>query len=197
MTRTAKTAPTNTPGLLATTLMAAVMMMVMTVPAEAKTPRVSAILDNNGFQTLLFALDTAGLTSVVDENRVVLFAPTDDVFDATAEALGCADVLELATNLLSTPVGDTNALAYVLSYHAYLGRVKSDYNLLSMGELQMASGDSVTVGVGQGGLNVQGIVNETPSNITTERFRAQKKSSVYAIDQILLPIDPTGICNAD
>jgi uncharacterized surface protein with fasciclin (FAS1) repeats len=195
MTKPIESTHTNSPGLLATTLMAAVMLLVMAVPAEAKTPRVSAILDNNGFQTLLFALDTAGLTSVLDENRVVLFAPTDDVFDATAEALGCTDVLELATNLLNTPVGDTNALAYVLTYHAHLGRVKSDYDLLSTGELQMASGDSVTVGVGQGGLNVQGIINDTPSNITTQRFRAQKSSSVYAIDQILLPIDPTGICN--
>jgi uncharacterized surface protein with fasciclin (FAS1) repeats len=180
--------------ILASALLITVTLLVLATPAQAKTPKVSEILDNNGFQTLLFALDTTDLTSVLDENRVVLFAPTDDVFEATADALGCADVLELATNLLNTPVGDTNALAYVLTYHAYLGRIKDNYELLSAGELQMASGDSVTTGVGQGGLYVKGIVNATPSTITTEAFKAKKGSSVYAIDQILLPIDPAGIC---
>ena len=180
--------------ILATTVMAAVMMLVMAVPAEAKTPKVSEILDNNGFTTLLFALDTTGLTSVVDENRVVLFAPTDDVFEATAELLGCSSVLELATNLLNTTVGDTNALAIVLTYHAYLGRLKNDYEVLSAGELPMANGDTVTTGVDRNGQSVKGIVNETASTITTAAFKAKRGSSVYGIDQILLPIDPSGIC---
>jgi hypothetical protein len=60
----------------------------------------------------------------------------------------------------------------------------------------MASGDSVTVGVGQNGLNVKGIAIATPSNITTERFPAKRGSTVYAIDQILLPIDPAGVCGS-
>ena len=195
MTSNAKSKSVKYPNALGAALITAVMLAVMAVPAQAKTPRVSEILENNGFQTLLFALDTTDLTSVVDENRVVLFAPTDDVFEATAEALGCADVLDLATSLLNIPVGDTNALAYVLTYHAYLGRLKGDYALLSAAELEMASGDYVTTGVGQNGLNVLGAVNETPSNITTEGFRAKRGSTVYAIDQILLPIDPVGVCS--
>ena len=97
-------------------------------------------------------------------------------------------------DLLGIPVGDTNALAYVLTYHAYLGRLKNDYDVLSAGELQMANGDSVMTGVGVNGLNVKGIVNATPSNITTEGFKAKRSSTVYAIDQILLPIDPAGVC---
>jgi uncharacterized surface protein with fasciclin (FAS1) repeats len=185
---------TKSGGVLATTLMALVMMLVMAVPAEAKSPKVSDILNNNGFSTLLFALDTAGLTSVLDENQVVVFAPTDDVFEATAVLLGCSSVLELATNLLNTPVGDSNALAVVLSYHAYLGRLKNDYALLNAGELLMANGDTVTTGVNQNGQSVKGIVNQTASTITTGAFKAKRGSSVYAIDQILLPIDPTGIC---
>ena len=60
--------------LLAFTLLAAA-----SLPAMA-AQKVTQILDNNGFQTLLFALETTGLASVVDENRVTLFAPTDDVF---------------------------------------------------------------------------------------------------------------------
>jgi len=171
------------------------MLMLITVPAEAKRAKVSQILNNNGFQTLLFALDTTGLTSVLDENQVALFAPTDDVFDATANSLGCVDALELATNLLNTPVGDTNALTVVLTYHAYLGSLNSNRRLLSAGEIQMASGGTVVTGVGQNGLYVMGDANATPSVITAQ-FDTRNNSSVYAIDQILLPIDPAGICGS-
>ena len=180
---------------LGVTLGALVMMLVLVQPAEARTPKVSDILGNNGFQTLLFALDTTGLTSTLDENRVVLFAPTDDVFEATATSLGCTDALDLATKLLNIPVNGSDALTVVLSYHAYLGRLKNDYKVLSAGELQMASGDSVTTGIDQKGLHVKGIINATPSTIVSEGFRAKKRSTVYAIDQILLPIDPAGVCS--
>jgi len=169
------------------------MLMLITVPAEAKTPKVSQILNNNGFQTLLFALKTTELTSVLNENTVVLFAPTDDVFEATAEALGCEDAVDFATRLLGIPVGDTNALAYVLTYHAYLGKLTRNNELLSAGEIQMANGDTAITGVGQNGINVKGEINETPSFITA-KFKARKDSRVYAIDQILLPIDPAGVC---
>lgn len=174
---------------------AAMMLALMTMPAQAKNYTVSEILDNNGFQILLFALDATELTSEVDRGRLVLFAPTDDVFEATAEALGCTDVMELAGNLLNTPVGDTNALAYVLAYHVYPGRIKTAVDLLNAGDLEMASGDNVTTGVGANGQYVMGIVNETPSNLTTEGLRARKGAYIYGIDQILLPIDPTGICS--
>jgi uncharacterized surface protein with fasciclin (FAS1) repeats len=171
----------------------AVVLMLFTVTAEAKN-NVSDLLDNNGFQTLLSALDATELTSVLDENKVTLFAPTDDVFEATAAALGCDDVTDLATRLLNTVVGDTNALALVLTYHAYLGRLKGSKDVLSAGEIQMVSGDTATTGVGNNGLYIKGLVNETPSSITA-KFKSNKKGSrVYAIDQILLPIDPTGIC---
>ena len=53
-----------------------------------KTPKMSELLDNNGFQTLLFALEASGLTSVLDSNKVTLFGPTDDVFDETAAPSG-------------------------------------------------------------------------------------------------------------
>lgn len=171
-----------------------VMLMVFSASAHARN-NVSDALDNNGFQTLLFALDTAGLTSVLDENKVTVFAPTDDVFEATADALGCTDVLELATNLLNTTVGDSNALAVVLTYHAYLGRLGNAGRLLGAGDIQMVSGDTATTGVGANGLFIEGIANSSPSNITAEFNIARNASKVYAIDQILLPIDPTGICD--
>lgn len=173
----------------------ALMLMLFTMTAQAKTPKVSEILDNNGFQTLLSALDAAQLTAVLDENTVVLFAPTDDVFEATAELLGCTGVDELATNLLNTTVGDTNALAVVLTYHAYLGKLKNEDKLLGAGDIQMVSGDTATTGVDQNGLYIKGIINETPSSITA-KFKGKRSSRVYPIDQILLPINPAGICGS-
>ena len=156
--------------------------------------KVSEILDNNGFQTLLFALDTTGLTSVIDENRVTLFAPTDDVFDETAQALGCTDTLDLATRLLNIDVNGTDALTAVLTYHVYLGRLRDTESILSAGTLPTANGESITAGVGKGGLYVKGVENASPSFITTDGIKARKSSYVYAIDSILLPIDPTGVC---
>ena len=169
------------------------MLMLISVPAQAKTPKVSQILNNNGFETLLFALDATGLTDVLDENTVALFAPTDDVFKATAAALGCADVEDLAGRLFDIDVEGTDGLTYVLTYHAYLGKLTTEDRVLRAGEIQMVNGDTATTGVGQKGLNIKGDENETPSTITA-RFKARRDSRVYAIDQILLPIDPTGIC---
>ena len=144
---------------------------------------------------MLFALDTTGLTSVVDENRVTLFAPTDDVFEETAIALGCTDAVDLATRLLNIDVNGTDALTTVLTYHAYLGKLKDTESILEAGTLQTANGESITTGVGKGGLYVMGVENAEPSYITTDGIKARKSSYVYAIDSILLPIDPTGVCS--
>jgi len=170
-------------------------LLAMASLSSLASGKVSQILDNNGFQTLLFALDTTGLTSVVDENKVTLFAPTDDVFEETALALGCTDAVDLATRLLNIDVNGTDALTTVLTYHVYLGKLKDTENILDAGMLQTANGESIATGVGKGGLYVMGIENAQPSYITTDGFKARKSSYVYAIDSILLPINPTGVCS--
>ena len=173
-----------------------VLLAAASLPSLAAPPKVTEILDNNGFQTLLFALETTGLTSVVDENRVTLFAPTDDVFAETADALGCSDAVDLATRLLNIDVNGTDALTHVLTYHVYLGRLKDAYSILSAGTLQTANGEFIATGVGKAGLFVEGVANAGPSGITTEGIKARKSSFVYAIDSILLPIDPAGVCDS-
>ena len=171
-----------------------VLLAAASLPSMA-APRVTEILDNNGFQTLLFALETTGLTSVVDENRVTLFAPSDDVFADTADALGCSDAVDLATRLLNIDVNGTDALTHVLTYHVYLGKLKDAYSILSADTLQTANGEFIATGVGKGGLFVEGMANAGPSSITTDGIKARKSSYVYAIDSILLPIDPAGVCD--
>jgi len=170
------------------------LLATASLPSLAKE-NVSDVLNNNGFQTLLFALDTTGLTSVVDENKVTLFAPTDDVFEETAVALGCTDALDMATRLLNIDVNGTDALTTVLTYHVYLGRLKDTRAILGADILQTANGESITTGVGKGGLYVMGVENAEPSYITTDGIKVRKSSYVYAIDSILLPIDPTGVCS--
>ena len=161
----------------------------------ANTPKMSELLDNNGFQTLLFALQATELTSVIDNNKVTLFGPTDDVFDATADFLGCANAIDLAEKLLAIDVDGTDALTYVLTYHVYLGKLKDPRSILTAGTLETANGMSIIAGTGMFGQNVKGIVNDVPSNITTSAFKAKRGSTLYGIDSILLPIDPTGICD--
>ena len=162
----------------------------------AKTQKMSELLDNNGFQTLLFALNATNLTSVIDGSKLTLFGPTDDVFEATAKALGCADVLDLAESLLAIDVNGTDALTLVLTYHVYPGKLKDPRSILTAGELETANGQSIVAGTGMNGQNVLGDFNATPSNITTDAFKAKKGSFLYGIDQILLPISPAGVCDA-
>lgn len=157
--------------------------------------QLSDLLEANGFGTLKFALDTTNLTPVLDQNRVTLFAPTDDVFDATAEALGCSDALDLATRLINLPVGDTDALTAILTYHATLFTVRSDSRLLRYRSLHTVNGAEIQTGVNSGGLFVKGDANATPSQISSDAI-AGFRWVVYPIDQILLPIaPPADLCN--
>lgn len=179
-----------------TALVAALAMTALSVPSTAeaghrysKFPQVSDALEANGFATLKFALDTTELTPVLDSNHVTVFAPTDDVFEATAQALGCSDALDLATRLINIPVGESNALAAVLSHHAVLGTIRSKYRLLSSSPIQTVSGDEVSTGVNSEGLYVQGAANDSPASITVEGIGGFRWV-IYPIDGILLPFAP-------
>ena len=169
------------------------MQSVVSTPASAagyyRAPSLSNALEANGFGTLKFALDTTGLTPVLDSNRVTLFAPTDDVFEATAEALGCDDALDLATRLLEIPVDDSDALTAVLTYHAALGVTRSNYRLLDASPIQTVNGEQVTTGVNGEGLYVEGVANNSPSGITVASIRGYRWV-IYPINSILLPFAP-------
>lgn len=181
-------------GLITTVLfVSAVTAVFLSTPADARSyyraPSLSDALELNGFATLKFALDTTELTPVLDSNRVTLFAPTDDVFEATAEALGCDNALDLATRLLEIPVGDGNALSAVLTYHAALGVTRTKYKLLNNSPRQTVNGESVTTGVNAAGLYVRGLANSEDSSITVEGIRGFRWA-IYPIDSILLPFAP-------
>ena len=173
------------------TLIIAVILGSLALPASAdwKRTSLSDVLDSNGFSTLKLALEITGLLPVLESNRVTVFAPTDDVFEATAQALGCTDALDLATRLIDIPVGDSDALSTILTYHATLRTVRSNSKLLRLKSLHMVNGDSVTTGVNAGGLYVKGEANATASNIVTTSIQGSR-FVVSPIDQILLPFAP-------
>lgn len=157
--------------------------------AQAFGPTIGDALGANGFGTLAFALDVTDLVPVLESNLVTVFAPTDDVFEATAEALGCTDALDLATRLIGVPVGDSNALAEILTYHASLGVIRGSNQLIKNGDLSMVNGGVVETGVNANGLYVKGAGNATGSTITSTEIRGFFWR-IYPIDQILLPFAP-------
>lgn len=167
---------------------AALLLAGFTATANAGHPysnRVSNILDSNGFTTLKTALDLVGITPVLDQNRVTLFAPTNDVFDELATALGCANAVDMAVAL-----NNLGVLEGILTNHAALG-IYSSTRLLRAGTVNTVNGD-VTTGVNKNGLYVQGAFNQTPSSITVEDIGGWRYA-IYPIDQILLPVDPAGL----
>ena len=166
--------------------------MMTALPAAALTT--SEILDNSGFKVLKTALDLLDLTPVIDDYTITVFAPTDDVFTETAQALGCDGELDLASKLAQIPVGDINALAYVVGYHVYVGELGNTADILSAGTVTTVINETLSTGVDKNGLYVMGKVNSTPSTITTTGIESDNSSFVYAIDQILLPINPATVC---
>jgi len=175
-------------------IFAFLLAMMTSVPASALST--SEILDNNGFKVLKTALDLyrLDLTPAIDDYTITVFAPTDDVFTETAEALGCDNALDLATKLAAIPVGGINALAYVVGYHVYVGELGNTGDILSAGTINTVINESISTGVDKNGLYVMGKVNSTPSSITTSGIESDNSSYIYAIDQILLPINPANIC---
>lgn len=182
-------------GLIFTVLLTLVVTAVfISAPANARgfyrAPALSDALETtNGFGTLKFALDTTELTQVLDSNRVTLFAPTDDVFEDTAKDLGCTGALDLATRLLDIPVDGSNALAAILTYHAALGVIRTNYSLLSASPIQTVNTEEVTTGVNSEGLYVRGVANSEDSSITATGIRGFRWA-IYPIDRILLPFAP-------
>ena len=103
-----------------------------------------------------------------------VFAPTNDAFiDA-----GFADIA--AINAASP-----DFLAAVLTYHVIPGRIFSS-DLTNGAQPQMASGDTVTIGITGSGATVKGIGNGTASNIIGANVMA-RNGVIHVIDQVLLP----------
>lgn len=155
-----------------------------------RSSSVADITTYNGFETLNFALTATGLIGALDtRERVTLFAPTNEAFEKLAAFLGCADVDELAGDLV-----DAGVLYDVLLDHVTEGR-RSPRSLLDEGEVAVLSGNMVTVGSGEDGIYIDGTVNAEASirPFITVELNA-RNGKVLAINEIIVNVDPTGIC---
>ena len=146
------------------------------------------VIKTNGFDVLEFALDAEGLLETLDgKQKFTLFAPTNDAFQLIADECTNGDINALASALISAGLLDDVLLYHVANYRISLK------NLLSQENIHTLAGSDVTSGVSNNGINVQGVINQTPSNFVSKGIRV-RNGIVYPIDQVLLNVDPTSLC---
>ena len=126
-----------------------------------------AIADGN-FTTLVAAVEAAGLVETLQgDGPFTVFAPTDDAFAALPE--GTVEAL----------LDDTDALSAILTYHVVPGAVMStDLEDGMMSET--VNGQSVTIGVGEDGVTVDG------ANVVLADIEASN-GVIHVIDAVILP----------
>ena len=131
--------------------------------------------ETEGFETLVTALDAAGLVATLDDESgsFTVFAPTDEAFAALPE--GALDAL----------LEDIDALTDVLTYHVIDGEVDASAATDAAGTtVEMLNGGKVAVTIRDGEL----FINE--AKVTTTDIEASN-GIIHVIDAVLLPPDLT------
>ncbi|WP_293116289.1 MULTISPECIES: fasciclin domain-containing protein [Moorena] len=159
--------------------------MPATTETESTTSNlVEQAASNDQFQTLVKAIEAAGLTeTLAGEGPYTVFAPTDDAFAALpAKTL---DSLLLPEN--------KEVLVKLLKYHVVSGAVPSSE--IQSGEITTIAGKSVTVQVGE-----DGNVSVNNAQVTQADIEATN-GIIHVVDHVILPSrshaqsepEPTGV----
>jgi transforming growth factor-beta-induced protein len=120
------------------------------------------------FNTLLAALDAAGLTETIAEGGpFTVFAPTDDAF------------ADLPAGVIEALLADTDLLTAVLTYHVVTGAVGSSA-VVGLSSVSTLNGATVAVSV-QGG---EVFLND--SRVVTPDVEADN-GVIHVIDRVLIP----------
>ncbi|NEP50756.1 MAG: fasciclin domain-containing protein [Moorea sp. SIO3C2] len=142
-----------------------------TTEAESKTSNlVEQAASNDQFQTLVKAIEAAGLTeTLAGEGPYTVFAPTDDAFAA------------LPANTLDSLLLPENkeVLVKLLKYHVVSGAVPSSE--IQSGEITTMAGKSVTVQVGE-----DGNVSVNNAQVTQADIKANN-GIIHVVDHVILP----------
>lgn len=125
-------------------------------------------LRNGSFNTLVAAVNKAGLATTLSGGDYTVFAPTDDAFAALLADLGIT-----AEDLLN----DTE-LAQILLYHVVSGTVTSGQ--LTAGFVETAAEIDVEVGL-TGGVTLNGDVNVTTADVTA------LNGVIHIVDKVIVP----------
>ncbi len=132
---------------------------------------------NGSFNTLVAAIDAAGLTETLNgEGPYTVFAPTDEAFAALPE--GVLDQLLLPEN--------QEVLAQILTYHVVAGEVPSSE--VQTGMVPSVEGSDLDIVADGGSVTVNG------ANVVTPDVMASN-GVIHVIDTVLLPpsVDPTAL----
>lgn len=129
---------------------------------------------DNGLDSLVVAVTTAGLGATLTNNTLTVFAPTNKAFRDLLTALSLP-------NIKSIPLATLTA---VLTYHVVGGRKFSSD--LAAGPLAMFAGGNTTISL-TSGATIRGNGNGTnASNITATNVMC-RNGVVHLIDRVLLP----------
>jgi uncharacterized surface protein with fasciclin (FAS1) repeats len=162
---------------LVTTTLVAAMILGAVAPAFAwgwgyffkKSPTIAEILEDDGrFETLLAAVDAAGLTDVFTGRKgYTLNAPTDAAF------------AKLPAGTVDALLEDIPTLTSILAYHVYEGR-KSAKRLLWSRTTETLNGSAVFTYI------EDGVAYHNRAKILETDKRA-RNGIVHVIDDVLLP----------
>ncbi len=119
------------------------------------------------FNTLLTAVEAAGLSEVLASSEFTLFAPTDEAF------------AKLPEGSLEKLLADPEALTNVLKYHLLDGRVMANEVALLTAATTL-NGDDLTIGVSDSGIKVN------DANVARIDILASN-GVIHVIDSVLLP----------
>ena len=124
--------------------------------------------DAGQFNTLLTALEVAGLTDVLSgDGPFTVFAPTDAAF---------AEVPEADLNAL---LADTEALTAVLTYHVVSGKVKAA-DVVELDSAETLQGSSVDISTYNGSVRIDG------ATVVTTDIEASN-GIIHVIDAVIQP----------
>jgi transforming growth factor-beta-induced protein len=127
---------------------------------------------NGGFETLLTAVDAAGLTSTIDDENaeLTLFAPTDAAFALLGE------------ELLNDLINDPETLSDILLYHVVSGSVIDSTAAAGAAgtTVEMANGDKVGISAKGDALMIN-LAKVTATDIEADN------GIIHVIDAVLIP----------
>jgi len=120
------------------------------------------------FQTLLAALDAAGLTETLKgAGPFTVFAPTDDAFAA------------LPAGTLDALLADPSALASILTYHVVSGEVTAE-QVVGLDSAVTVNGAAISISVDNGKVMI-----DDATVVATDVFATN--GVIHVIDKVILP----------
>jgi uncharacterized surface protein with fasciclin (FAS1) repeats len=140
-----------------------------TTEEAAATGTIVEVATENGFSTLVTAVEAAGLTETLSgEGPFTVFAPTDEAFAALPE--GTLDAL----------LADTDALSDVLTYHVVSGDLKAA-DVVELDSVDTLQGEAIAITVEDDVVTLNGTAKIVTADV------AASNGTIHVIDAVLTP----------